>query len=210
MSYMNTVMPTGRVRVPAIQPVTRNTSPAAPEANAPLSMTGASSPYAMFMNMDGDSVQISDRARNLSFAPPSQRPAGPETMPGNTQTEIAGTGILETLKPEGECQTCANRKYIDKSDDASVSFQTPTSVNPNMSTAAVASHENEHVRNEKANAAREGREIINQTVTMTYDFCPECGKIYASGGTTRTTSISKSDDGDMFSDENMSPESDAA
>jgi len=210
MSYMNTVMPVGRVRVPGIEPVTQNTSPAAPEADAPISTSGAIGPYAMFMSMDGDSVQISDRARSLSYAPPSQRPAVPEAMPGNAFSEITSAGILETLKPEGECQTCKNRKYVDKSDDASVSFQTPTSVNPNMSTAAVASHENEHVRNEKANAARDGREIVNQTVTMTYAFCPECGKLYASGGTTRTTSISKSDDGDMFSEEKMSPESDAA
>jgi len=207
---MNTVMPVGRVRVPGIQPVTQNTSPVVPETGAPLYAPDAIGPYAIFMNMDGDSVQISDRARNLSFAPLSHRPAGPDSMPGNTFPEVSGTGLLETLKPEGECQTCANRKYIDKSDDASVSFQTPTKVNPNMSTAAVASHENEHVRNEKANAVREDREIINQTVSMTYAFCPECGKLYASGGTTRTTSISKSDDGDMFSEESMSPESDAA
>jgi len=64
-----------------------------------------------------------------------------------------------------------------------------------MAAAAVASHENEHVRNEQAKAHRDDREIISQTVTLTYDCCPECGRNYVSGGTTRTTSVSKSDSG---------------
>ena len=105
--------------------------------------------------------------------------------------------MAEALKPQGACHTCENRKYVDKSDDASVSFQTPTSVSPNMAAAAVASHENEHVRNEQARAHREDREIVSQTVTLTYDCCPECGRHYVSGGTTRTTSVNKSDSDDM-------------
>jgi hypothetical protein len=67
-----------------------------------------------------------------------------------------------------------------------------------MAAAAVASHEQEHVRNEQARAHREDREIINQSVTLTYDTCPECGKQFVSGGTTRTTSISRGDEEDGF------------
>ncbi|MCL2820502.1 MAG: hypothetical protein FWD38_06690 [Oscillospiraceae bacterium] len=107
-------------------------------------------------------------------------------------------GLLEALKAEGVCETCENRRYVDQSNDSSVSFQTPTKISPNMAAAAVASHEQEHVRNEQANAQRDNREIISQSVTLTYDTCPECGKQYVSGGTTRTTSIGKSESEDDF------------
>ena len=107
-------------------------------------------------------------------------------------------GLLEALKPEGACITCQNRKYVDQSDDASVSFQTPTSLSPGMAAAAVSAHEQEHVRNEQARAHREDRQIVSQSVTLTYDTCPECGKSYVSGGTTRTTSVGKSDNDDSF------------
>jgi len=103
---------------------------------------------------------------------------------------------MRELEPQGVCHTCQNRKYVDRSDDVSVSFQTPTSINPSMAAAAVASHEQEHVRNEKAQAHREDRDIVSQTVTLQYDCCPECGRTYVSGGTTKTTSISKSDSND--------------
>jgi len=114
--------------------------------------------------------------------------ASPETvMPAENAVS------LEELEPSGSCQTCESRRYVDKSDDPSVSFQTPGKISPNMSAAVVAAHEREHVVNERSKAHRQGREIINQTVTLTYDCCPECGKSYVSGGTTRTTSVGKSE-----------------
>jgi len=125
-------------------------------------------------------------------------------MPGSEPAVVD----LEALKPPGECKTCESRRYVDQSDDASVSFQTPTHISPNMSAAAVASHENEHVSNERSRADREGREIISQSVSLTYDCCPECGRNYVSGGTTRTTSISKSDDDSGFNGED-SPDGEA-
>lgn len=106
--------------------------------------------------------------------------------------------LLKALETQGACHTCENRRYVDKSDDASVSYQTPTKISPNMAASAVAAHEQEHVRNEQSNAHREGRQIVSQSVTLTYDTCPECGKQYVSGGTTRTTSINKSDSDDSF------------
>ena len=124
---------------------------------------------------------------------------------GALMPEIPGSGMLEELEPQGACTTCQNRRYVDQSDDASVSFQTPTKINPSMAAAAVASHEQEHVRNEQARAQREGRDIINQSVTLHYDFCPECGRNYVSGGTTRTTSVSRSDSDDTMDDE-MTPD----
>jgi len=105
-------------------------------------------------------------------------------------------GLMEALEAQAVCQTCEDRKYVDNSDDPSVSFQTPTNISPNMAAAAVMSHEQEHVRNEQAKAHRDNREIVNQSVTLQYDTCPECGKQYVSGGTTRTTSRSRSENND--------------
>jgi len=130
----------------------------------------------------------------LKFLAPAETKA-----PANETSAVS----LEALKPAGECKTCANRKYVDDSNDPSVSFQTPTSVSAGMSMAAVASHENEHVSNERAKASRDGREIVNQSVSYTYDCCPECGRSYVSGGNTRTVSIEKS------SEDNSDPEASA-
>ena len=98
-------------------------------------------------------------------------------------------GKSNPIEPKGECQTCASRKYVDKSDDASVSYQTPTKLNPQTAALAVGAHEREHISNERANAEREGREIINQTVTIKYAVCPECNIMYPSGGVARTQSV---------------------
>jgi len=124
--------------------------------------------------------------------------------PDGDVVELSRRGMLEALEPQGVCHTCENRRYVDQSDDASVSFQTPTKISPHMAGMAVAAHEQEHVRNEQANALRDNREIVNQSVTLHYDTCPECGKIYVSGGTTRTTSVGKSDSENEYEFEDIS------
>ncbi|MDR2571087.1 MAG: hypothetical protein LBD23_12490 [Oscillospiraceae bacterium] len=189
-------------------PVARQASSVMPQNNAAITnIMPTRGNNTLFLSLDGDRAEISNRARGLSFIDfnpvaisfgadmYTNKPSGkiPADLSSGVQApEISGNEMLEELKSQGVCHTCENRKYVDQSDDASVSFQTPTNINPNMAAAAVASHENEHVRNEQAKAARDGREIVNQTVTLTYDSCPECGKHYVSGGTTKTTSISKS------------------
>jgi uncharacterized protein with PIN domain len=55
----------------------------------------------------------------------------------------------------------------------------------------VSAHENEHVTNEQTKADQEGREVISQTVTLQTSICPECGRVYVSGGTTRTMTAAK-------------------
>lgn len=102
------------------------------------------------------------------------------------------------------CTTCENRKYQDKSDDASVSFQTPTHIPPQQAAAMVRSHEYEHVRNEQARADREGREVVYQSVVLHGGICPDCGKPFIAGGQTRTVtrgSISEEDFKGQFLDE---------
>lgn len=91
-----------------------------------------------------------------------------------------------------ECETCANRTYVDGSDDPGVSFKTPGQIDPEVSAATVMSHELEHVRNEQADAEAEGRDVISQSVTLSTAVCPECGAVYVSGGETRTVTANRS------------------
>ena len=168
---------------------------AAPSAPVAGPYTQGSS--ALFFSLDGDSAEISLRAQGMSLFVPSQRPAIPGIGDPMEQA-IPEDGVLKALETNRVCHTCENRRYVDGSDDASVSFQTPTKISPSMAAMAVASHEQEHVRNEQAKAHRDDREVVSQIVTMTYDTCPECGKQYVSGGTTKTTTRGKPESDDQF------------
>ena len=87
---------------------------------------------------------------------------------------------------EEECGTCESRKYKDGSNDPGVSYKTPTHITPEQAASAVMGHEMEHVVREQAKAVREDRRVVSQSVTVHTAICPECGKVYVSGGTTRT------------------------
>jgi ribosomal protein L32 len=117
----------------------------------------------------------------------------PEGRAAYQQNVVQGdnrqTGALEAAQPK-ECQTCKNRKYQDDSNDGSVSFQAPTHISPGAASSAVASHEREHVSHEQAKAKQEDRRIVSQTVTLHTAICPECGRVYVSGGVTRTLTAS--------------------
>ena len=114
--------------------------------------------------------------------------------------KASGVAGIEELK---ECQTCENRRYVDVSDDPSVSFQTPTKIDPNAAMAAVAAHEREHVQSEQAKASREGRKVVSQSVSIHTSICPECGRTYVSGGQTRTvTAPDDKPDNDNNNDNN--------
>ena len=75
---------------------------------------------------------------------------------------------------------------MDRSGDPTVSFQTPTRLSPEQAALAVVAHENEHVSHERQSAERNGQ-IASSTVSISYATCPECGRIYVSGGTIKTT-----------------------
>ena len=87
---------------------------------------------------------------------------------------------------EGECETCANRKYQDGSDEM-VSFKSATHVAPEAAATAVRAHEGEHVSNAYDKAAKDDGEVVNASVAIHTSVCPECGRTYVSGGTTTTT-----------------------
>lgn len=113
-------------------------------------------------------------------------------LPGQKDEEDGqGAEDAQEAMEEGKCETCEKRKYQDGSDDMGVSFKTPTNIKPERAASAVLGHEMEHVYREQAKAKQEGRKVVSQTVTMHTGICPECGKTYVSGGTTRT--VTKAD-----------------
>ncbi len=89
-----------------------------------------------------------------------------------------------------ECQTCKDRKYQDGSNDPGVSFKTPGHIDPGNAQSVVRGHEQEHVSNERSKALSEDRKIISQSVSLFTSVCPECGRVYVSGGVTRTVTAS--------------------
>lgn len=109
----------------------------------------------------------------------------PDTLQG--ETAVQETKSAQEVMAEGECQTCKERKYQDGSNDPGVSYKTPTNIDPSQAASSVRSHEQEHVTREQSKAQRDGREVVSQSVTLHTAICPECGKVYVSGGTTLTS-----------------------
>ena len=141
-----------------------------------------------------DPAEMAVRMRIQPFAEPASNDQGaPKAQDGGDldgDVKVGANGAQEAVE-EGKCQTCENRKYQDGSDDMGVSFQTPTRIAPEQVASAVRGHENEHVVREQAKAKMEDRKVVSQSVTLHTDICPECGKVYISGGTTRT--VTKAD-----------------
>jgi hypothetical protein len=57
----------------------------------------------------------------------------------------------------------------------------------------VRAHESQHVRREQGKALRDDREVVLQNVQIHTAICPECGKVYVSGGKTTTITREKPD-----------------
>ena len=160
-------------------------------AFAPQGMQGADAAGVLFPQgaqsvgaagaLSPQGVQGADAAGTLS-------PQGVQGAQGVEETKSA-----REVMEDGECQTCKERKYQDGSDDPGVSFKTAQHIAPEMAASEVRGHEMEHVVREQASAAREGRKVVSQSVTYHTDICPECGKAYVSGGTTRTTTAAQTD-----------------
>ena len=137
-------------------------------------------------------------------APALNLPGAKETDDSARQAEnpvLSESKSAQDVMEEGECQTCKERKYQDGSDDPGVSFKTPTNIAPEQAASAVRGHENEHVVREQAKAQREDRKVVSQSVTYHTSICPECGKVYVSGGTTRT--VTKADNSQQMEQQNQ-------
>ncbi len=98
----------------------------------------------------------------------------------------AENGRTEKASSKGECQTCKERKYVDGSDEGNVSFKAPGHIAPEASAGVVMAHEKEHVANAKREGNKPGNELISASVSIKTAICPECGRSYVAGGTTRT------------------------
>ena len=156
------------------QPVTPVTAAPAVSRDQPsaVSLTGTTLPN---YREGADPVEMAVRGR-IQYLSPEE-----------LNTEVEKSKSAQEVMEEGECQTCKERKYQDGSNDPGVSFKTPTNIAPEQAASAVRGHEQEHVAREQAKAQREDREVVSQSVTYHTAICPECGKVYVSGGTTRTS-----------------------
>lgn len=85
-----------------------------------------------------------------------------------------------------DCETCANRKYQDGSDEGNVSFKSASHISPESAGARVRAHEGEHVSNAYKKAAQKNGKVLNASVSIHTSICPECGRTYVSGGVTHT------------------------
>lgn len=102
--------------------------------------------------------------------------------PVNTENHVENSAKVKPV----ECQTCKNRKYVDGSNEADVSFKAPGHIAPGQSYAKVMSHEQEHVANARQKASDNGARLLSATVSLKMGVCPECGRTYVAGGTTNT------------------------
>jgi hypothetical protein len=132
-------------------------------------------------------VEREARAAYSAFSGVTQNPEsdGEEAAKAMFSAGLEFHGAL-AMRGLGECQTCSNRSYVDGSNDASVSFQTPTNIHPSVALTAVAAHEGEHIANERIRASQEGRRVVMQSVSIHTSVCPECGITYVAGGEART------------------------
>ena len=126
-----------------------------------------------------------------SAVPNMENVAGRQQAENVDASEALKIGQQENKKvdktdPSYECQTCENRKYQDGSDEHDVSFKNATKVAPEAAASAVRSHEQMHVKNAYQKAEEEDAKVVSANVTIHTSICPECGKTYVSGGTTRT------------------------
>ena len=164
------------------------------EAAPALTLPGSNEETALALNLPGS---------NEEAAPSLNLPGSNEDDNGVQKAESSALGeskSAQEVMEEGECQTCKERKYQDGSDDPGVSFKTPTNIAPEQAASAVRGHENEHVVREQAKAQREDRKVVSQSVTYHTSICPECGKVYVSGGTTRT--VTKADNSQQAEQQN--------
>ncbi|MGN8773217.1 hypothetical protein [Candidatus Weimeria sp. HCP3S3_B5] len=109
----------------------------------------------------------------------------------NTKKPVLNPGESEEIKPgkkssPAECETCRKRKYQDGSDEGNVSFKSAAHVSPEAAGAAVRAHEGEHVANAYNKAKQGGGKVLQASVAIHTAVCPECGRVYVSGGTTTT------------------------
>lgn len=134
-------------------------------------ISGYSPSYSPYTNttspVTADTINPLDKPEKKSANPDDVKKAGRRSAPS-------------------ECETCANRKYQDGSDEGNVSFKAAAHISPEAAGARVRAHEGEHVSNAYKKAAQKNGKVLNASVTIHTSICPECGRTYVSGGVTNT------------------------
>ncbi|MBO4776744.1 MAG: hypothetical protein J5515_09015 [Lachnospiraceae bacterium] len=122
---------------------------------------------------------------NLNTYAPASAGVTDVAKEGNIQGDPRA--VENSGKTEGarECQTCKNRKYQDGSDEM-VSFKSASHISPEAAATRVMAHEMEHVSNAYAKAETGEGKVLQASVTLKTSVCPECGRVYVSGGVTNT------------------------
>lgn len=123
-------------------------------------------------------------SRNVSLGRKNTNSVVPNEVNGIDQSVNRSSN---TPKPQGKCQTCKERKYVDGSNEGNVSFKAPGHISPEASASVVSAHEGEHVSNAVREGNEEGKQLVSASVTLKMAICPECHRSYVSGGVTRTT-----------------------
>lgn len=116
---------------------------------------------------------------------PYSNPASPVAKSEETNHNTPNSKVDKT-SPNYECETCENRKYQDGSNEADVSFKSASRVSPEAAVSAVRNHEAQHVSNAYQKAEEDNGKVISASVSIHTSICPECGRSYVSGGTTKT------------------------
>ncbi len=98
-----------------------------------------------------------------------------------------------------ECETCANRKYQDGSDEM-VSFKSSAHISPTEAPSKVRAHEMEHVSNAYKKAEQNNGKVLQASVKIQTAICPECGRTYVSGGLTTTRIAYQNEDNPYMKD----------
>ncbi len=137
-----------------------------------INQMGKNSNISMMNNMNKTSYED-----KLSFNPEIKNQVENKTAAGIEKKEI---------NKIDDCKTCSERRYIDDSNDGGVSFQSATKINPSQVASAVMGHEKEHYTREQTQAKLDGKEVVSNEIKLSKSICPECGKVYVSGGETTT------------------------
>lgn len=126
----------------------------------------------------GGAVSPSDGAAPVGGASEAKGVSDAELSPAAEKAKKRSGAI--------KCETCAERKYQDESDEANVSFKNASHVDPAAAGSAVRAHEGMHVSNAYKKASEGNGKVLQASVSIHTAVCPECGRTYVSGGTTHT------------------------
>ena len=137
-------------------------------------------------NTPASYIAPSETLAGAAISPAIGEPAKVQGVEGATSISETGEKKVDKTDPNYKCQTCANRKYQDGSNEHNVSFKSAAKIAPEAAASAVRSHEQEHVKNAYAKAEQNNGKVVSATVAIHTSICPECGRTYVSGGTTKT------------------------